>query len=290
MNRLRVVRIAKRARVAAVAGAALLLMITAPANAGSILFLGDLDGDASGDGSNAANAAADQAMIAHLAALGHAVTALDDSVAVPADQAGKDLIVISSTVGSSNARNALVGAASNFQTVSLPIINMEPGLGDEMGLNVVAAQGQFNAASLMITAAGAAHPIGSGVGAGLQTVYTSSVEQLYWYYLNFSYPGYPVYSGAPGASTLAVDDGTGPFGPNNTAGIAVIEPGGLAGYGGHVLNKRIGLFVGNGAFDDLTPVGLQLFDNAIAYGIPEPATMTLLALGAAMLMKRGRRA
>ncbi len=262
----------------------LLIALAVPAHAGRILFLGDLDDDGGGDGNDPANRAADLAMIARLEALGHVVTALDDSVATPADLAGKHLVVISATVGSGNARTALVGAAANFQTVSLPIVNMEPGLGDEMGLNIITAQGQGNTDVLTVTAAGAAHPIGSGVAAGSQAVFTSALEQVYWYYLNFSFPGYPTYSGAPGAVTLATNSLT--FGPDNAAAIAVIEPGGLAGYGQPVPAKRVGLFVGRGSFDDLTPVGLQLFDNAIGYAIPEPATMMFMAMAAAALLRR----
>jgi hypothetical protein len=268
----------------------LLIGIALPAHASRILFLGDLDDDGGGDGNVPANRAADLAMIAHLQALGHYVQALDDAVATPANWADKQLVVISATVGSGNAKTALVGAAANFQGVSIPIVNMEPGLGDEMGLNVVTAQGQFNDSQVNVTAAGAAHPLGSGVAAGTQTVFTSSLEQAYWYYLNFSFPGYPLYSGAPGALTVNTD---GPaegqaFGDMNNATTALVEQGGLLGYGQAAPAKRIGLFVGRGSFDDLTPVGLQLFDNAIGYGVPEPATMALMALGAAALIKRRR--
>lgn len=270
------------------AGLMCLLGAAMPAWGGNILFLGDLDGDANGDGAVPVNAAADQAMIARLVALGHTVTALDDSVATPADQAGKHLVIVSSTVGSGNAKTALVGALPNLQTVNLPIICMEPGLGDEMGLNVNTIygyfQGQDNVTTLSI--ATPAHPIAAGVGGGLQTVFTTSSQAIRWYNAVALGPPYNIpASGAPGAISIGLAS---LLGPDDFAQIAEVPAGAMLGYGQLAPALRLGFFVGNGAFTNLTAAGLQLFDNAVGYAIPEPATVSLLGLAAAFMLRRKR--
>jgi hypothetical protein len=264
------------------------LAFAASASAANILFLGDLDGDALGDGSVAANAAADAAMIAHLGALGHTVTALDDLASTPADLAGKNLVLISATVGSSNVLAGIGGAAANLNGVALPIMNMEPGLFDaELGMNLSAFQGQYNGAALNIT--NNTSPITLGIPLGVQTVFTSAVEQV-WVHLAVTIGPYGP-DPAPGALTYAINDGyLGSFGvPNSSGCIVEVPSGGLLRGNVPAPALRLGFFVGRGSFDDLTPVGLQMFDNAVGYAIPEPASFSLILLAfGGLLLRKGR--
>ncbi len=264
-----------------------LLAFAASASAARILVLGDLDNDGVGDGNNPANAAADAAMIAHLGALGHTVTALDDLAATPADLVNKHLVIISATVGSNNVLAGIGGGAANLNGIALPIMNMEPGLFDaELGMNTSAFQGQYNGATLNIT--NNTNPITLGIPLGVQTVFTSAVEQV-WAHLAVTIGPYSP-DPAPGALTYAINDGyLGSFGVANSSGCITEVPAGALLRGNVPAPAlRLGFFVGRGSFDDLTPVGLQMFDNAVAYA-PEPASFSLILLAfGGMLLRKGR--
>ena len=101
-------------------------------NAANIVFVGDVDGDALGDGAVPANAAADASMVNHLSnVLGHAVTSVDDSVVTAAAVTNADFIVVSATAASgayatNNAGDGNSGAVNSLGT-SATIVLMEGG-------------------------------------------------------------------------------------------------------------------------------------------------------------------
>ena len=108
----------------------------------------------------------DQEVVAHLVTGGHTVTLADDDTVSAGDLTGKDLALISSSVGSGAAGvNPLV--RNTLKTSALPAVNYEPGLFDEFGWQTATV---FNNPGLQtdigITGVGASHPLGAGRPAG----------------------------------------------------------------------------------------------------------------------------
>src|SRR5207249_1921370 len=69
----------------------------------------------------------DQEVVAHLVTGGHTITLADDDLVSAGDLTGKDLVLISSSVGSgAPGINPLV--RNTLKTSALPAINYEPGL------------------------------------------------------------------------------------------------------------------------------------------------------------------
>ena len=70
---------------------------------------------------------------------GNTVTVVSETTNVmngsPPIIAGKDIAIISESVGSGNAANAFLGAAGNMRTMTTPLINWEPALFDEIGFS-----------------------------------------------------------------------------------------------------------------------------------------------------------
>ncbi len=105
----------------------------------------------------------DQEVVTRLQAQGHTVTAADDQDAALGDFfAGKDLILISSSVGSGNQPiNSL--SISTLRTGRIPIVNYEPGLYDELSWQRENTFGNAGGhTSLAITVANQSHPLAAG--------------------------------------------------------------------------------------------------------------------------------
>ena len=105
----------------------------------------------------------DKEVAARLQSQGHTVTAADDQDPALGDLfAGKDLILISSSVGSGNQPlNSL--SISTLRTGRIPIVNYEPGLYDEL---LFQRENTFGNAgghtSLAISVANQSHPLAAG--------------------------------------------------------------------------------------------------------------------------------
>lgn len=111
--------------------------------------------------------AGDQSVIDRLTGtLGHVVTVVDDAAVTAADAEGKDLVMVSSTVLSSEV-------GTKFRNVTVPVINWERDLADDFLLSSagtsIAAQ-----TSITITGDGATHPLGAGLPAGAVVVRNNS--------------------------------------------------------------------------------------------------------------------
>ncbi|HRZ92734.1 MAG TPA: lamin tail domain-containing protein, partial [Candidatus Paceibacterota bacterium] len=112
--------------------------------AANILFVVDTN-------ANAGLAPGDAAVLDRLtAALGHAVTVADDNAARTADAAGRDLVVVSSTVSSS-------AITSKFRDVAVPVINWERSLVDDFRIGATPPS-TTSASHVVVTPAGAGHP------------------------------------------------------------------------------------------------------------------------------------
>src|SRR5438552_6879162 len=105
----------------------------------------------------------DQEVATRLQSQGHTVTAADDQDVLLGDFfAGKDLILISSSVGSGNQPlNAL--SISTLRTSRTPIVDYEPGLYDELLLQRENTFGNAGGhTSLAISVANQTHPLAAG--------------------------------------------------------------------------------------------------------------------------------
>lgn len=117
----------------------------------------------------AAPSAADNAVSDRLKSLGWDVVIKGDSASATADADGKDLIVISSTVGSGNV-------STKFTASAVPIICWESALPDELGIEAGNVNGFTVGGQTDILIADAAHPLAAGFPVGARTVYSSPAD------------------------------------------------------------------------------------------------------------------
>ncbi len=103
--------------------------------------------------------AADQAAFDRLTVLGFSVTVIDDNLSDPADATGQELIVISSTVTSGNI-------GTKHTATAVPILDWEPALFDELGIQANNANG-VTIAGTQIQIVDASHPLAGGLPAGV---------------------------------------------------------------------------------------------------------------------------
>ncbi|MEK7949371.1 lamin tail domain-containing protein [Luteolibacter soli] len=116
---------------------------------------------------NAAAKAGDQSVVDRLTnVMGHIVTTVDDNAVVAADAAGKNLVLVSSSVGSSAVNTKL-------RDVAVPVINWERGLTDDFLLSV-AGSAVNNQTDIYVTTAGSTHPLGANFSPGPLTVRPTS--------------------------------------------------------------------------------------------------------------------
>ena len=110
--------------------------------------------------------AADQAAFDRLTALGFSVTAIDDNLSDPADATGQQLIVISSTVTSGNI-------GTKHTATAVPILNWEPALFDELGIQANNANG-VTIAGTRVQIVDASHPLAGGLPAGVVVFFNAA--------------------------------------------------------------------------------------------------------------------
>ncbi|GMV96388.1 MAG: hypothetical protein AMXMBFR83_07540 [Phycisphaerae bacterium] len=263
-------------------GLAGVLMTASPARAARVLVVADLN--ASGDGVIADYATADQNMINHLSTL-YTVTALDDSAVTPADVAASDAVIISHTTASGTVRSSL----PDVWLLNKPIMNMEPGLANYLGFNTFAFGGAEQAQGIRssLEILNNAHPVTAGVSLGAISPYTTPSMMVWQALVN---PGF--YDPAPGAAILArfVE----PQFSLLAGGIMAVDKGALLAANSRnnmgsdfpAADKRLAFFMGYGAFTNLTADGLKLFDQGVAWLVPEPTTLALLGIGLAAAARR----
>jgi hypothetical protein len=191
--------------------------------------------------------------------------------------------VISSTASSGNVNGNVNGASTaDILASGKPVLLMEAGLSDEMGMNGGAAVGGVGSLT-SITLIALASPYTDGLGGPGSVQITNSPQAVGAFSVpgatGFGFPGFEAV-GTP----LTIDDGA-------TWGLAGFP---LSSFQFTTTGSSlvVGLPFNNGAFSDRTAVGEQLFDNAVMAAmraVPEPSSLMLVGFGVLGLLLGGRR-
>lgn len=243
-----------------------ILFLPGLTEAANVVFVGDVDGDEIGDGSDPAYAAADTSMISHISTvLGHTVTTVDDSLATAISLAGADFVVLSATAASGAFATADSGdgssGATNALATNATIILMESG-------NAIVAAFGLTASTT----------IGPSLGTQIDIV------ELDGYLTNgFELGTIDIYDNPEfGGEEIRAFGATAPIGANNgfpqvdyigdrRLGITTGSPFQAVSLGTHRIgdNLIVAFPFGNGGFTHLTAAGLELFNNAFSPPSPD---------------------
>jgi hypothetical protein len=185
--------------------------------------------------------AGDSAVFNRLAFLGLPVVVQLASTTTSADGDGKQLIAISSSVLSGDV-------GTKFTASSTPVIQWEQALVDEF---LISSAGSLlgGQREIVITDAGAAHPLGAGLPAGTNLVRTTAVEFHFATEVNL----------APGAVVIAraAND------TNTSPAIVGVDTGGTLNNGSPAPARRVHMFWGDSGLSNVNAAGLSLFDAAV---------------------------
>ncbi|PYJ79382.1 MAG: hypothetical protein DME22_25530, partial [Verrucomicrobia bacterium] len=178
--------------------------------------------------------------------LGFEVVAVGDTASQTSDANRKALIVISSTVGSGNVN-------TKFRDVAVPILNWEAALEDDLLAAPLAGVTVANQTQIEI--ANATHPLAAGFPAGPLTI------------LN---PAQSVSYTDPNANAIIIARLADPTVGNSPVIFVFpkgtdMEPDPTTGAPFKAPEKRVGFFLNNDTFANLTPEGLKLFDAAVQW-------------------------
>jgi hypothetical protein len=180
----------------------------------------------------------DSALKSRLEGLGYAVTVKSDSAGA-ADAAGKDVVVISATVTSTNVN-------TKFRALAAPVVVAEPQLYDDMGMTAAAASNYGSTSGqTKVTIASGSHPLTAGL-TGTPTV-TRAADTFNW--------------GVPGAA--AVKGATVPASPTHSTSFGYDAGATMPGLAAPA--RRVGFFPSNTTATNLTTDGWKLFDAAIRW-------------------------
>lgn len=209
-------------------------------------------------GNNPTANAGDLVIINRLEERRFAVTAVDDNDSQTSDADGKDLVVISSTVGSGNVN-------VKFTSVPIPIVNWEEALMDDLKLTGDSAANPDHhgttGSQTALQVVRADHPLAGGLPVGTVEVYTSP-QTISW--------GYPE-ANAANAIIIATVVGN----PNQVA-IFGYETGATLFDGvTPAPARRVGFFLNGDSTTALTAAGLALVDAAINWALGLQATPPL---------------
>jgi hypothetical protein len=239
--------------------------------AGQILFVANTATPAAGS--------SDANIILRLQSQGHTVTAMAAPTTTTASAAGKDLVVVSSTITSAD-----VGA--KFANVTAGVVEWEQAILQQSRQNIISEAAARNSdgafTQITITPAGAAHPLGAGLAAGTYTV-TNAASAYSW--------GDSSGLGTGGVGVGLLGTGTGAEATH--LGIIGYSTGALRPDNTPSPGRRATLFLSDNNFNNLTPTGLSLFDASInwtgGFLVPEPSSCVLAACGALGLLAWRRR-
>lgn len=256
-----------------------IVAMAVPAQAVTVLFIGDRDNDVPAN-----RLLGDDAMINLLTKWGNTVIDRDDegsgsgggNGATAADVAAANFVIISASASSGNVIGNDLGANDqDLLNANKPIVNMEPGLADEFGS---AKTGGWNGAltTIDLIASGSALLTGFAAPGPLQ-LYNSAQNTVAQGAL---FPGFE-----NNGLVSATVEGT----PMGLVGFTLVVLSEFdEGDGTYIINPPFG----EGAFQDRTPDGELLFANAIGMAggiVPEPSIVLMGCIGAAALMRRSRR-
>jgi len=192
----------------------------------------------------------DVAVQNRLVQLGFTVTRVTDTASQSSDANGKQLIVVSSSVGSGNI-------STKFTASPVPLIDGEQAIYDDLGIDANNVGGATVPGQTQINIVDCTHPLAAGLQNGLVTVLTAAgpIVELGG-------------AGTPVASAQIVAQAT--DGRASVFGIeagAPLNPVRIA----NAPARRVGIFWEATTF--MTPDGLKLFDAAVAWatGAPVPS-------------------
>ena len=182
----------------------------------------------------------DQALKTRLETLGFNVTVVVASSSVTADATGKNLVFISSTVNAANV-------GTKFTSVTVPVINCEQALHDDLGMTSSASGNSGSTANqTQINIIGAGHPLAAALPNAPVTIYTSA-QAITW--------GKPSVNAVKIATTMSSSAQISIFGYES--GAAMVS--------GNAPARRVGFFLQDAGAAFLTASGTALLDAAITW-------------------------
>lgn len=188
--------------------------------------------------------ASDNLIISRLKSLGFEVVAVLDTASQTSDADGKNLIVISSTVGSGNI-------GTKYTALPVPIIDWEPALYDELGIELNNANGITVTAQTDVEIKDASHPLAAGLTAGVKTIMKAASDMA------------SLNDIVPSAKIIAIStDGS------NHPMLFALEKGDALNGSATVAAapaRRVGFPLSNDSFINANPDGLKLFDAAVKW-------------------------
>lgn len=233
----------------------------APLNGAAVVYY--VDGVSGGQ----PTAPGDIAVRDRLVSLGHTVTTVLDSAGTASDTVGKNLVVISSSVQSTDMANY---AINSLVTLPLPIINYEPALYDEL-LMSASGNNVVSQTSLIIT--DPTHPLAAGFS-GTKVVYNTPDQMAFGV-----------------AFTLGTDATVVATSEAGDPAIFTYDPGDrLSDESTVAAARRIGFYFNAVGVQSVNSDGFLLFDAAVNRAlIPEPGSIALLTTGLIGLSWKRRR-
>jgi hypothetical protein len=183
--------------------------------------------------------AADQAAFNRLQSLGFTVTAKTGPAVAATDANGMSLVVVSSTVSSSDVN-------TKFRAAIVPVVSWEQALQDDFGMvDLNAASMGLAAGQTQLQMTGSTHPIAGGL-TGLQTVVTAAGD------FNWGKPN-------ANAAAIATQAGDATHAPVYAYEKGAAMPGLTAPA------RRVQLFLTDATGASLTAAGWALFDNGVKW-------------------------
>ncbi|MEI2688266.1 MAG: DUF362 domain-containing protein [Anaerolineae bacterium] len=185
--------------------------------------------------------AADQALVDRLTTAGYSVLVRNQSETSALEALGKDLVIISDSVTSTNVN-------TKFRDVMIPVINWEPSLFDDMMMTGVTSGTHYGdlASQTQLNIVDASHPLAAGLAAGLRT--TTASPQLYFW-------GVPSANASVAATLNGYPTRAAVFGYE--AGVNMV--------GMKAPARRVGFF--NGSASVFTADGWALYDAAVQWAL-----------------------
>ena len=162
----------------------------------------------------------------------------------PAQAAGADLVVISSTVSSKDVNPA-------WRQAAVPVLTWENDLLDDLAMTGKRRDADFGGVEKerYLWVVNAPHPMAGGVPAGIANVYGPQAA------MGWGRPGL-------GATLIATV-----YGQPEKAAIFGYEKGATMDYESLAPARRVMFFLDNDSFTKLSPIGLRLFDAAVDWAI-----------------------
>ncbi|MBI4324397.1 MAG: hypothetical protein HY674_03965, partial [Chloroflexi bacterium] len=213
----------------------------------------------------------DQEVLDRLVSQGHTVTLADHNAVSATDTVGQDLVLISSSVGST-APGINPLSKNTLRAGKIPVVCYEPGLYDELGLQTATTFGNAaNQTSLAISVARQSHPLAAGKSGTIEIVEPGATATI-----------------SSGALPLTLGADAIVIATNSTAGSADLgrvslwahEKGSLlADNVAITTSRRVALF-----YNASTAVGAystnatDLFDAAITWALEPPPNLPIIVI------------